>query len=213
MSKRAEQKHWRDRLSALEAQHGRGRESPCWIPELRPRPNGYVFVKWDGHTDSMHRRSYEHYHGSIPEGKHIDHLCRRRACCNPDHLEAVTPRTNLLRSEITLAAQNAEKTECPAGHAYSVHGFTRADGARECRLCNCAKQKRYYQRNREREIAKATRRYQARGGAESQRAYKAANREKVNASQQEYRRANKDELNRKRREHEARKREERAQST
>jgi thiol-disulfide isomerase/thioredoxin len=29
--------------------------------------------------------------------RHIDHLCRNRACLNPDHLEPVTIRENLLR--------------------------------------------------------------------------------------------------------------------
>lgn len=28
----------------------------------------------------------------------LDHLCRRPACCNPDHLEPVTHRTNMRRA-------------------------------------------------------------------------------------------------------------------
>ena len=46
-----------------------------------------------------HRVSYEHFKGAISRRHWIDHLCRNRGCVNPDHLEAVTPRANVLRGE------------------------------------------------------------------------------------------------------------------
>lgn len=83
-----------------------------------------------------HRWAYEYYVGPIPEGMHLDHLCRNRKCCNPEHLEPVTPRENMLRG-VAPAAQHARKTHCPVGHEYSgdnlyVHPVK---GYRVCRAC------------------------------------------------------------------------------
>ena len=50
-----------------------------------PAGAGYYYV---------HRVSYEHHKGPIPEGLTIDHLCRVKLCVNPDHLEAVTQAEN-----------------------------------------------------------------------------------------------------------------------
>lgn len=82
-----------------------------------------------------HRWAYEQRFGPIPDGLHLDHLCRNPICVNPDHLEPVTPRENLLRG-VGSSAKNARKTECLRGHSLSGDNLiVRASGYRNCREC------------------------------------------------------------------------------
>ncbi len=37
--------------------------------------------------------------GSVPEGLEADHLCRNKACMNPDHIEWVTHAENVQRAK------------------------------------------------------------------------------------------------------------------
>jgi len=89
-----------------------------------------------------HRFAYELLVGPIPAGMQIDHLCRIRACVNPEHLEVVTPRTNYLRG-ISPPALNARKTHCLRGHEYTVENTGRSrQGWRFCKACVSARPKR-----------------------------------------------------------------------
>ena len=108
----------------------------CWLWTAGLDGPGYGGFKL--HPLGMfraHRISYKLMRGAIPLGLEIDHLCRVRKCVNPDHLEAVTNRTNNLRG-ISPAALNAEKTHCKQGHEFSSENtHTRSDGGRRCRTC------------------------------------------------------------------------------
>ncbi len=46
---------------------------------------------------SAHRFIYQYVFDAIPAGFQLDHLCRNRKCCNPDHLEMVTAVENFIR--------------------------------------------------------------------------------------------------------------------
>jgi len=94
-----------------------------------------------------HRWSYETFVGPIPEGLHLDHLCRNRACVNPDHLEPVTIRENLLRG-VGPSATNARKTACPQGHPLAGANLyvNPNNSQRSCRECGRERQAAKYRR-------------------------------------------------------------------
>ena len=92
-------------------------------------PNGRGSAR---HTPA-HRWSYEHFVGPIPDGLHIDHLCRVRACVNPDHLEPVTVQVNLLRSPVQPSTQNAMRLFCKRGHALPPP--VAGERKRRCKVC------------------------------------------------------------------------------
>jgi len=111
--------------------------TPCWISNRSEHTSGYTKLGIDGKTMLTHRVAYEEWRGDIPDGLVIDHLCRNRKCCNPDHLEPVTHRENLVRGE-TLTAREAAQTHCLRGHAFDEVNTYRSPskpGIRECRAC------------------------------------------------------------------------------
>lgn len=106
----------------------------CWVWQLALTPvTGYGALTIDYKQYKAHRVSYEVFVGPIPDGLHIDHLCRNRACVNPAHLEPVTPQVNMLRGE-SPGAKAHRRELCEHGHPYAEFGVMR-HGRRVCRFC------------------------------------------------------------------------------
>jgi hypothetical protein len=112
----------------------------CWLFTGQIDRGGYGLFWYEDRLRGAHRVSYELYVGPIPDGLHLDHLCRNRACVNPAHLEPVTNRENTLRGILP----NKLKTHCKWGHPYSEEN-TWTDpktGWRQCRTCNRARDRK-----------------------------------------------------------------------
>ncbi|MGE3448999.1 MAG: HNH endonuclease signature motif containing protein [Microbacteriaceae bacterium] len=92
---------------------------PCWIWQGKSKL-GYGFVKRGGKEYRAHRWLWEQVVGPIPDGLVIDHLCRNTLCVNPDHLEPVTNRENVVRGirPAQLAVRFADRTHCKRGHEW-----------------------------------------------------------------------------------------------
>lgn len=121
--------------------YDQGEPDACWLWKRTLHAEGYGHIGWQSEpgrnrTGKAHRVVYEALVGPIPDGLHIDHLCRNRACVNPAHLEPVTPQENHRRGQLVRAANNPPTTHCKRGHEWATNGWVKKNGSRTCIACN-----------------------------------------------------------------------------
>jgi hypothetical protein len=114
----------------------------CWNWHAS-KINNYGAFGFRGRVVGGHRFIYELIKGRIPAGWVIDHLCRNKACVNPNHLEAVTQSINVRRAVRV-------RDICKYGHSLTPDNVfvllnSRGMPARRCLACKKASRKLQYQ--------------------------------------------------------------------
>lgn len=114
--------------------------SGCWIwcaanGGRDNRKYGYIRVSKERMIHA-HIFSYFTYKGDVPKGLVLDHICKNSECVNPDHLEPVTHRVNILRGD-GLGAKHARRTHCNKGHPFTEDNVVHfsSEIRRRCLIC------------------------------------------------------------------------------
>lgn len=107
-------------------------EHGCWLWQ-GALSHGYGNIRSGDRHLRVHRVVYLELVGA--PGAVLDHLCRERACCNPDHLEPVSNAENVRRGN-----NAASQLVCHRGHwMLGSNVVWRTKGARApercCREC------------------------------------------------------------------------------
>lgn len=106
---------------------------PCWAwPKVSTNGYGYLYIS--GKINYAHRVTMALSGRAVKKGMHTDHLCRNTTCCNPDHLEEVTPKENNIRA--LWAHSGLKRTDfCKRGHAFETSAYIDPRGFKRCDIC------------------------------------------------------------------------------
>lgn len=102
-----------------------GYKTPCHRTRFKLDKDGYAIVASRKTTIRAHRARW--LEAGKPHADVLDHLCRNRWCCNPAHLESVTPAENVRRG---LCAK-VDAGEVALMRVLRSEGVTQAALARE----------------------------------------------------------------------------------
>lgn len=106
-----------------------------WVGAINPTGYGAAYAGKSNGPMLAHRLAMLIKVGELPEGQVVDHICRNRACCNPDHLRLISNRENVIIG-VGPSACNARKTHCHRGHEFTVENtYHHKSGVRDCREC------------------------------------------------------------------------------
>lgn len=83
----------------------------CWVCSYAVSHKGYSRIFTNNKNVRVHRLSYEHFRGEIPEGMMVCHRCDVRNCWNPSHLFLGTAQDNV--DDMTAKGRNSNGAGCP----------------------------------------------------------------------------------------------------
>lgn len=108
----------------------------CWEWSGGLDKDGYGKTTIDRADWRVHRAVWTALVGPLDSTLVIDHLCRNRVCCNPDHLEPVSDVENWRRSHAPSRIY-ADRSTCKNGHDLNSPENLRKNkaGARVCKIC------------------------------------------------------------------------------
>jgi hypothetical protein len=115
-------------------------DTGCWVWRRYISSEGYGQLWSQGTMRKAHRVYYERLVGPIPAGLELDHLCRNRACVNPDHLEPVTSVENVRRgrrAKLDLDRAREIRERCAAGEIAAA--LAREYGVSPTAICSIVK--------------------------------------------------------------------------
>lgn len=121
-----------------------GELSECWVWTAGRSNKGYGYFSVNGEAKQAYKVAYEWEKGPVPDGLHLDHLCRTHECIRPDHQEPVSREENSARGDTPAGRKRRGGTTCREGHEFDG---VNANGARTCSACNSAMRKRLRDRD------------------------------------------------------------------
>lgn len=126
-------------------------QNGCWEWQGFTNRGGYgQFGSEDGTVMLTHRWAYRRFVGDLVEGLTIDHLCRNKKCCNPEHLEQVSLQENIRRTTGFHFShyEKGNRTHCSKGHELTEGNRYKRKGRVNSYACKKCMSAYHKERNR-----------------------------------------------------------------